>query len=126
MTDDELEQRLRRHYEGRLAGEVQNAPRFEVMLEVAERPDSRRRKAAVRAAWIVPVAAALAVVWLGVPWQSGSPFLPSQTQLLAELKSSTRWQAPSDRWLDAPETPSYAGLPQLGPRRGVLEPPPLP
>ena len=45
--------------------------------------------------------------------ESGDPgFAPEQQALLDELAATTRWQAPSDRWL--PEPVNVYGLPRLG------------
>lgn len=90
---------------------------------------ARRRSIAGWAGW-AGIAAATGVVALYVLVQSDRPAMPvlnqlqlaalpqalsiSQQELIADLNSSTRWQAPSDSWPVTMPDVDVLGLPSLG------------
>ena len=115
---DDFEDRLRA-----FEHDAGQATPFETVWRRAEAAQSPPAEAhGQRWNWAMAGAAAmvLAILVLPVLEPADTGFGPEQQALLDELASTTRWQAPSDRWL--PKPMSVYGLPRLG--GGVsLEPP---
>lgn len=111
MTDDELLEQVRAHYARTL--ETVPVPPFDTIA-------SRAPSGGVRWGW--PAAAGLAAALLLTvlaPWRDGAPppdAAADVARLMADLTSSTHWQAPSDRALSVTTRPSFPGVPDLQPK----------
>ena len=128
---DPLDAELRRHFEGQRS--QIRIPAFEALLAAAERDGRLRGDSGKRRlpGWkpLAAVAAALVVVVMLNPRAPGPEESMQQTstgrmgpltlitdeaRLLADLNRSTRWMAPSDRWLESNPAPDVLGLPKMG------------
>lgn len=115
MTDDEMLRHVRAHYARTL--ETVPVPPFDAVAP---------GEAGARAArWRWPAAAAglaaallVAVLVTRHDATSAPPDAADAevARLMADLTSSTRWQAPSDRALTVAAGPSYLGVPDLKPK----------
>ena len=111
--DRELDESVRRYFAAAASGTT--VPGFEAVFASAEQRLAPRRWPISNLAGVAALGlAAMLTVAVVVPlWQQG-PQQPALEELVAELSRTTRWQAPSDRWLPRP-TPSYLGIPEFEP-----------
>ena len=109
MDDQEIDDRLRAHFT--FAAQAQPVPDFDTLLDVAQpqahAPQSRRW--ATLAAGALAASLVVAIILERRATSTGA----ADALLLAQLTQSTRWTAPSDRWLAATPTNDYLGLPRF-------------
>ena len=138
-TEPELDRQIRTHF-----AEVRaesNVPSFESLMARAEAADAIAQSSSVfgwiseffegwSARWTGGVVAAAAVALaVLIAVQTGDERITEEAaliahheemraaadyQLLASLESTTRWQAPSDRWLTVETDIDIFGLPEIG------------
>jgi hypothetical protein len=94
-------------------------PDFAVLMATAEAARPVRRWGG----YAPPLAVAALVLLALAPWAWRSSIEPEPTgvgaagRLMAALTRTTRWQAPSDRWLQSEPPLLYLGLPELARER---------
>ena len=109
MDDRELDTRLRTHFAS--AAQAQPGPAFDAMIGAAQSQARapRSRRWATLAGGALAASLAIAVVLE----RRDASTRAADTLLLAQLTQSTRWIAPSDRWLASTQTNDYLGLPRF-------------
>ena len=120
MTDDTLPRQVREHFAEVVESEA--APSFQAMMDSAEMQANdrrhKRRQMSMRGGVFAGALAAAALVFIGLSNSPGEPRSERDGEidmLVAQLTSSTQWQAPSDRFLSVSTQPDYMGLPDLQP-----------
>ncbi|NJN51523.1 MAG: hypothetical protein HC809_06840 [Gammaproteobacteria bacterium] len=106
MNDDVLDRRIRAHFDRQ--ADMAAAPDFEATwraVQAAATPPSSR-------IWLWGTAAAAALIIAIVPMHGPQPD-SRDSALLAELRASTHWSAPSDVLLTGMDDSTYMQLPDF-------------